>query len=249
MDFMPPELANQRWAYITQDMVPGVYDYYMISDQGLVWNRRECRLMSQTPASSSYLAVNLSGEFGPKTTMVHRLVAMAFVYNPEPLIRKVVNHIDGNKFNNWAYNLEWVTAQQNTQHAMSLGLFNPKNCSKMTIDTRDEIRRLLSLKKYSCREIAEMTGVSKSLVSHIRYGETWSDENSVESYSIRNRIDENDVKKICEYFENYKEDYSTAHMNNALAYANIEINANYRKIAKNIFDRKNYKHISKNYNF
>lgn len=49
--------------------------------------------------------------------LVHRLVAKAFISNPDK--KKVVNHMDGNKMNNHANNLEWVTMSENTQHAIN----------------------------------------------------------------------------------------------------------------------------------
>ncbi len=68
-----------------------------------------------------YEKVQLSTITGKKRTpFVHRLVALAFIPNPEN--KPQVNHIDGDKRNNQVINLEWVTNQENHNHKLKMGL-------------------------------------------------------------------------------------------------------------------------------
>lgn len=63
-----------------------------------------------------------------KTKKIHKIVAEAFIDNPNN--KKCVNHKDGNKANNNVSNLEWVTHSENTQHAFDNGLIATKRGKK-----------------------------------------------------------------------------------------------------------------------
>ena len=100
------------------------YDLYEISSRGRVRNKKSDCILAQAYCKSSYLKVNLYGKPKIKTIMVHRLVANAFCDNP--LDKPQVNHIDGNKENNHADNLEWCTNDENQKHAEEIGLIKDK---------------------------------------------------------------------------------------------------------------------------
>lgn len=75
----------------------------------------------------TYYHLGLHNNGKNKWVYLHRLVAMAFVDNPNVLPQ--VNHKDGNKFNCRADNLEWVSASNNIKHAYDIGL--NKNSKKV----------------------------------------------------------------------------------------------------------------------
>lgn len=92
-----------------------------------------------------------------KDYKVHRLVAEAFIPNPEN--KPQVNHIDGNPLNNNVNNLEWVTDRENKLHAIENNLkINTIN----TIDRETMLELLNNGKSYD--EIAELLGIAKGTV-------------------------------------------------------------------------------------
>lgn len=94
-------------------------DKYAVSEKGDVINVRSGRTL-RTVLNNGYVKVQLSTNGIRRSYPVHRLVARAFVPNPDN--KPYVNHKDGNKENNCFNNLEWVTAKENDAHARKTGL-------------------------------------------------------------------------------------------------------------------------------
>lgn len=97
--------------------VPGYEGLYKISNMGQVFSLRSNRCLSQHPVKGGYLLVKLPP--GKKRLwLVHRLVAMTFIPNPDNLPE--VNHKDENATNNHVENLEWCTRKYNAHYGTAL---------------------------------------------------------------------------------------------------------------------------------
>lgn len=153
--------------------VTGYEDDYEVSDQGRV--RRSDRIMSLGMNRCGYMKLCLVKNGETKHFTVHRLVAISILGTPfkDGL---VVNHKDGNKTNNKAENLEWVTYKENTAHAIETGLFKQKGSGHYKAKLSEaQISDIKTLRKSGMmlKELAAEFGVSMSTISSIDTGRTW----------------------------------------------------------------------------
>ena len=105
--------------------VAGYEGVYQVSNKGNVRSvarkdsiGRKCggRMLKPGYDKDGYLRVNIYKNGKQKTRFIHRLVAGAFVPNPNPNGYSEINHRDENKVNNYANNLEWCTREYNNNH-------------------------------------------------------------------------------------------------------------------------------------
>lgn len=94
------------------------------SKDGLFRRHKEETIKIPKKKQDGYLCVTLSVNGKNKTFSVHVLVATAFVEKPLSDERLEVNHIDMNRTNNCAWNLEWVTHKDNVRHSSAVGKYS-----------------------------------------------------------------------------------------------------------------------------
>ena len=106
------------------------HDNFLISDEGNILRKKRGKWheLNQYINVRGYMRIGCIEK--DISQCVHSLVAETFVHNPDPINKKYVNHIDGNKLNNKANNLEWVTSGENQMHAYAIGLRTPNYIQK-----------------------------------------------------------------------------------------------------------------------
>lgn len=138
------------------------------------------KILTPVKHKNGYLFVTLCNGFEKKTCSIHRLVAQAHVDNPYN--KPQVNHKDGDRSNNVASNLEWVTAQENIRHAfdelgkahVNSGSFKPGMIQK-TRKLSDEQVRQIRADTRKAHVIAKEVGVDRKCIWLIKNYKTYRD--------------------------------------------------------------------------
>lgn len=173
------EYLTEKW----EDVV-GYRGRYKVSDLGRIKSflkyGSSVRILKLRIVKKGYLNVRLTDRL-TYTHKVHRLVAIAFIPNPENLPQ--VNHIglypdgrEGNKLDNRAISLKWSTNKDNIQHAYKNGLITQakgeeKPNSKLTEKDVLEIRAIGKTKTLS--EISKIYNVQHPCIHKVLQGKTW----------------------------------------------------------------------------
>lgn len=244
------------------------YERYMISNWGHVYDKYTNHYLPKKliPNNNEYIRLYLKRKDNSNIMVpVHRLVCTSFngIFGIQPIDQiMVINHIDGVKWHNEPYNLEWLTWSENIRHADYNGLINRgfgehNGYSVLTDDQYREICRLTQegyfpnqINKimnigYDITNIAQKIrrGVSETIISK-DYDFSNIPKNNYSKFS------DNDVEKICSMIQNGIDDKSILKEFNI----NVDELNSYDKYLwllkiRNIRNRKSFKNISSKYLF
>ena len=159
--------------------VKGYEGLYEVSNKARVRSLRLDKVLRQNRNSNGYMLVGVSLNGKGKKKRVHRLVAEAFLDNPEEY--KIVHHKDGDKENNLPENLEWTTSSRNNKLAIDDGLRTPargvrNGKIKLTYEQAEEIRYLYRTTEMSQRDLGKLYGVVHSTIGTIVRDVTYQKE-------------------------------------------------------------------------
>lgn len=149
---------------------------YEVSDLGRVRSYKwtEPRVLKGKQTSYGYIQVTILH----KQLYVHRLVAQAFLPNPEN--KPQVNHLNGIRTDNSIQNLEWCTSSENNLHSYRCLLRTPTqgqehHLAKLSDRDVQEIREKLWMGKRGIgKQLAQEYGVCESRISNIKKGKAWN---------------------------------------------------------------------------
>ncbi len=226
---------------------------YSISNIGIVRNDKNGKLL-KTNFSKGYERLNLTHNGVHKQFFVHRLVAIAFIPNPDN--KDEVNHINGIKSCNYDYNLEWIDRSENVIHAYKTGLM-PDEFSediKLTKKQIKKICKLLEENELNQSEIARKVGCSRYSVYNILKKGFYSDIScnyNIDNYDVktnfskkgdkseRTKYPDKDIVKVCELIDSGNYELPEVAKISGVPYQTV----------RNVYYGTCRKDITKNYNF
>ena len=150
-----------------------VVPQYFKDGRGKVDMHRKGKIMKiSVYKREGYCYISLSKNGVKKKHKIHRLVALAFILNPNPKEFDMINHIDGNVGNNKVSNLEWINNRGNQIHAIEIGLNKfvgiNSHWSKLTEEQVKFIRDNYKPRgEYNCCTMAKMFSVTPNVIHNI----------------------------------------------------------------------------------
>ena len=153
--------------------IEGYEGLYHVNNLGQVKSLRKNILLSSSIKKNGYHQVVLQNNGYKKYVSVHRLVAIAFLDNPKNYPQ--VNHIDENKSNNCVWNLEWCTAEYNTNYGTGMIRQVNKRKGKFILGDNKRARKCKCIETgivYDCiKSASKATNITEGNISRCCNGQ------------------------------------------------------------------------------
>lgn len=151
--------------------VTGFTGYYISKCGQLLSTKYQTKIRSAHKNTFGYMTYRLFENGKATLCQQHRLLALTFI--PNPLNKEQVNHINGIKDDNRLDNLEWVSHQENTDHAKAIGLRRKTAINrKITFEKAQEVKEMCK-DGMKLQDIADLVGLHKTSVHNITSNRTY----------------------------------------------------------------------------
>lgn len=249
------------WKQIPDSVVPGIIPFYYISTYGRVYNNLTKTFLPKNMYYDKDKYITISLSINDRKDHVyqqpHRLVMMIFnpIENPELYD---VNHIDGVKYHNWIWNLEWVTHKENINHGFNTHLFpigEERTNSKLSNNDIHLICKYMQ-DGYSPLEIENIVGKIngcdiQKIYHNIRRGSSWKSISCMYDLTrpqLRSIFTKTQVDKICLMIQN-NQYISNQQILYNLGYGFVIEYSNYDFVINCIRDKTMYRSICDKYDY
>ena len=253
MEFFP----NEVFLDVALSELPEGFNHHKVSNYGRVYDYRREQFCNLHFDSKGYLYIIAAYNGEKKYPRVHRLVLATFGYIPgcETML---VNHLDGVKYHNYPWNLEWTDYSGNVKHAYATGLINNKQgedraTAKITNAQAIEICELLQngVPEY---EVSRITGINRNTVYSIKNHKAWNSISKDYTFPERkpNMFTDDDIRNMCSIFEStpIKDgEQKVEYVRNVLSECNLSTDKSIIDNALNVYNKRAYNRISKDYDF
>ncbi|AUR94303.1 HNH nuclease [Vibrio phage 1.193.O._10N.286.52.C6] len=149
---------------------------YAASRCGKVFRISSGKEMAKTfNKSTGYCMVRMCHNNHARTVRVNRIMGFTWVNNPSPEVYDSINHIDGDKTNDHADNLEWCSGSQNQRHAIATGLKGKGSLLYNAELHEDEVHSICQRLEegFLVKDLSDEFSVSKDIIRKIRAGDTY----------------------------------------------------------------------------
>jgi hypothetical protein len=217
--------------------IPGFETRYSATRNGDIYSHYSNRFLKPSSNNNGYLRVCLYNNNEHQDLLVHRLVAITYILNPEN--KPCVNHKDRDRTNNNVDNLEWCTHSENNEHSRQFTKVDTYR--KYSFEEAHQIIKY-TMDGWRAKDIATALGIPLGGVKQVVFGDSYQDirreypweERPTKSRTISDEI----VLKICRMLEQ------------RLSYKEISDNTGISKgKISNIKNRVTYKYISQSFHF